>query len=177
MTEAESTFLKTTVPAALASQQATGVPASITLAQAILESGWGRSGLARGFNNYFGIKAADHAAPDSYIEMPTHEIYDGQNLSETAKFARYATPADGFKAHACLLAQAPRYAQAMAVREQPAAFAIALHACGYSTNPNYPALLMQLVNQFDLAQYDSQPTGNSGQQTVEGRPAAPAEGV
>jgi flagellar protein FlgJ len=143
VTEAESNFLKLTVPAARASEQATGIPASITLAQAILESGWGRHMPG---NNPFGIKAAHHVAPDSYV-------------------ARYATIEDGFKAHGCLLAQAPRYAEAMAVRSNPTRFANALQACGYSTNPEYAAMLMQLVWNFDLTQYDA-PTGAANSQQL-----------
>jgi flagellum-specific peptidoglycan hydrolase FlgJ len=167
MTEGESTFLKLAVPAALASQHATGVPASITIAQAILESGWGQTGLAKQANNYFGIKTAVHVAPESYIELPTHEVVHGHSVEERATFARYSTVADSFKAHGLLLAQASRYAPAMAVRGDAAKFAIALEHCGYSTNPFYAESLLSLVHEFDLTQYDSE-SGNS--------PATPAEG-
>lgn len=167
MTGNESTFLKLAVPAALASQHATGVPASITIAQAILESGWGQTGLAKQANNYFGIKTAVHVAPDSYLELPTHEVVNGQSVEELAKFARYATVADGFKAHGLLLSCAPRYAPAMAVRGDAAQFATALQRCGYSTNPHYSEALLALVREFDLSQYDVTP---------ENSPATPAEG-
>jgi flagellum-specific peptidoglycan hydrolase FlgJ len=167
MHESESAFLKICIPAALESQRATGVPASITIAQAVLESGWGQTGLAKGANNYFGIKAAAHVAPDSYITMPTYEVIEGHSVEELAKFARYATVEDGFKAHALLLSQAPRYAPAMGVTQHPAAFAYALQKCGYSTNPQYAVLLMSLVKEFDLTQYDVKPVTG---------PAAPAEG-
>jgi len=166
MTEGESTFLRMAVPAALASQQTTGVPASITVAQAILESGWGQTGLAKKANNYFGIKADAHAAPDGYIELPTHEVVHGQSVEEQAKFARYSTVADSFRAHALLLARSSRYAPAMAQRVNAARFAAAIQACGYSTNPQYAELLMSLVNEFDLTQYDREATS----------PATPAEG-
>ncbi|MDR5730584.1 MAG: glucosaminidase domain-containing protein, partial [Terriglobia bacterium] len=135
MNELQSTFLKIAAPAAMASEATTGVPASITIAQAILESAWGRSGLARRANNFFGIKAALHAAPDGYIEMPTCEIVNGHTVEGEAKFARYASVADSFKAHGLLLMQAARYAPAMAARNDPMAFASALQRCGYSTNP------------------------------------------
>lgn len=167
MNELQSTFLQMAVPAALASQAATGVPASITIAQAILESGWGQSALAKKANNFFGIKAAYHAAPDSYIQMPTEEILLGRAVTVEADFAKYATPADGFKAHGLLLMQAARYAPAMAARANPARFAAELQACGYSTSPNYAATLMKIVAELDLTQYDTQPNT---------QPAAPAEG-
>jgi flagellum-specific peptidoglycan hydrolase FlgJ len=164
--ELQQTFLKAAAPAAMASQAATGVPASITIAQAILESGWGQSGLAKKANNFFGIKAAAHVAPDSYIQLPTEEIVLGKTVTEQAEFARYASMTDSFKAHGLLLMQAARYAPAMAVRAYPRAFANALQRCGYSTNPNYAGELMHIVNQLDLTQYDTQ---------ANTQPAAPAE--
>lgn len=158
MTEAQSSFLKMAVPAAQASQRKFGVPSSITIAQAILESGWGRSALAVQARNYFGIKAVAHAAPDDYAEFPTTEFVDGRRTREMAKFARYATPAEGFAAHAELLARASRYSPAMTAREYPSAFAAQLQECGYSTNPRYARELMELVDEFDLTQYDLPPT-------------------
>jgi flagellum-specific peptidoglycan hydrolase FlgJ len=164
--ELQSTFLKMAAPAAMHSEAATGVPASITIAQAILESGWGCTGLARRANNFFGIKAAHHVAPDSYIEMPTHEVVNGRTVEEEAEFMKYRSAADSFTAHGLLLSSASRYQPAMAVRDNPAQFAVALEQCGYSTNPNYATELMRLVREFDLAQYDTE---------VKTQPAAPAE--
>jgi flagellum-specific peptidoglycan hydrolase FlgJ len=160
MNELQSAFLKMAVPAALETKRLLGVPASITIAQAILESGWGCSALSRKANNYFGIKASDHVAPDSYIELPTHEVVNGHNVEELAKFARYATVTDCFKAHACLLSQSSRYAPAMAERNDPAWFALELRRCGYSTNPLYDQELMHLVDLYDLRQYDVKRQGS-----------------
>lgn len=157
MNQQQSAFLTNTVSAALATQKQFGVPASITLAQAILESGWGTSALARLANNFFGVKATAGAAPHDYVEFPTHEFVDGRSTEEMAKFARYPSPAESFQAHAKLLAQAPRYAPAMSERNDPAEFATQLQKCGYSTNPNYAAELITLVTEFDLRQYDVQP--------------------
>ncbi len=154
MTETQSKFLQQVVPAAQCSQREFGVPASITIAQAILESGWGKSALTVQANNFFGVKAAAHAAPDTYEECPTYEYVDGHKTLEMADFARYPSPVESFAAHAALLAKAPRYKPAMDVRNTPAAFASKLQACGYSTNPEYAASLMTLVREFDLTQYD-----------------------
>ena len=145
------------VAAAIASQQATGVPASITIAQAILESGWGQTGLAKKANNYFGIKAVADLVPERYIELPTHEVVNGHSVEERARFARFATIEDGFRAHALLLSQTFRYQPAMQCKNDAAQFAEALQRCGYSTNPKYAETLMQLVREFDLTQYDVQP--------------------
>ena len=91
--------------------------------------------------------------------MPTHEVVHGHTVTELARFARYATPTDGFKAHAVLLAQSSRYAPAMAVRNNPAQFAAEIQKCGYSTNPCYAQELMRIVAMYDLTQYDLKTEG------------------
>lgn len=157
MQQFESDFFRNTVPAAQAAQRRWKVPASITLAQAVLESGWGKSALARIANNFFGIKAASRAGADTYAEFRTAEFVDGRRVEEMAKFARYPSPAASFDAHAVLLATLTRYKPAMEVCADVDRFAAELQRCGYSTNPNYAASLMQLIRQYDLTQYDIQP--------------------
>jgi len=162
--EIQSTFLKTVIPAAVASQKLTRIPASITIAQAILESGWGQSALARQANNFFGIKATSRLSPNSYAEFQTSEFVDGRRTSVMAAFAKYASPADSFAAHAQLIAGAPRYKAAMSYCAKPELFAHELQLCGYSTledaqgNHIYAERLMELVREFDLTQYDLPPT-------------------
>ncbi len=80
MNAQQNEFFQMAVPAALESQRATGVPASITLAQAIFESGWGQTGLAKKAFNFFGIKAGQHKTPSGYIELPTHEVINGHTV-------------------------------------------------------------------------------------------------
>lgn len=154
MNALQNAFFKLVVLPAQTAMRKWGVPASITISQAILESGWGRSALSRVANNFFGIKAVANASPDGYAEFPTTEFVDGRRLSEMAKFARYPSPAASFDAHAILLATTTRYKPAMGQSHDPAAFAQQLQKCGYSTNPAYAAGLMQLVTEFDLTQYD-----------------------
>lgn len=164
MNETQSKFLQMAVSAAQASQKLTGIPASITIAQAILESGWGQSALARQANNFFGIKATAHLDPSKYAAFETSEFVDGRKTSIVAKFARYASPADSFAAHARLIADSWRYKSAMSYCAKPELFAHALQQCGYSTledaegNHIYAQRLMELVNEFDLTQYDLPPT-------------------
>jgi flagellum-specific peptidoglycan hydrolase FlgJ len=141
--------------------RATGVPASITLAQGALESGW-LTHLPPDSNNAFGIKASHLGDPATYVEATTHEFVNGQETTVEQPFEKYATLNDGFVAHAQLLSQAERYAPAMAVKDDPAKFAAAIMTCGYSTNrpplashpPFYADVLMELVREFDLTQYD-----------------------
>ena len=75
-------------------------------------------------------------------------------MAELAKFAKYGTKLDCFAAHAHLLASLPRYASAMAHCDDPAEFAGALHACGYSTLPTYGQELYALIRQHNLTQQD-----------------------
>jgi flagellum-specific peptidoglycan hydrolase FlgJ len=155
MNEAQNTFLKTTAIAAMESQRQTGVPASITIAQAIIESGWGRTGLAIKGNNYFGIKDTDEC--EGYVEFTTTEFIHGKPERVLARFEKYPTIAACFAHHGRLLSEAKRYKPAMAVRQEPEKFAQALQDCGYSTSPTYAHALIQLVHQYNLTQYDIGP--------------------
>lgn len=159
----QRTFLDTIAPWAQAAQRKWAVPASVTMAQAILESsnekGWGQSDLARECNNFFGIKAAHSAAPNTYKTFSTHEYVGGELVTVPAEFARYDSPAESFEAHARLLARARRYWPAMRVRTSPEAFAEELQLCGYSTNPNYGRSLATLIRLYDLTKYDVRPDG------------------
>ena len=90
-----------------------GVPASVTIAQAILESGWGGSELATRANNYFGIKCAAVASPHQIgcIDKATWEHLNGNDVTVTASFRRYASMRDSFLDHGLFLTK-PRYAAA-----------------------------------------------------------------
>ena len=151
MNQIQSKFLQNVVLAAQQTQRVFRVPASITIAQAILESGWGQSALAVKANNFFGIKAA---GMQDYMEFPTTEFISGRSTHILAKFARYASPLESFRAHGVLLSTLPRYAPAMTLVDDPEMFARRIKECGYSTNPAYASTLMDLVHEFDLTQYD-----------------------
>ena len=163
MNELQSEFLKRAVPPAQAAQRKWHVPASVTIAQAILESsnehGWGQSQLAREANNFFGIKHSHLRLTEHYVEMTTHEYRDGVLKPEMAEFVRYDAIADSFDDHGRLLATAPRYRPAMARTGDPGSFASALQKAGYSTNPHYAKSLLDLIYKFDLMQYDIEPDG------------------
>jgi flagellum-specific peptidoglycan hydrolase FlgJ len=167
LNQLQNAFLKMVVAAAIATARAFGVPASITIAQAILESGWGTSKLATLAKNYFGVKW--HQG-EEYAEFPTTEHYDEKVV---AKFCKYDTVEESFNDHARLLATLPRYKPAMAVCNDPAKFAQALQDCGYSTaedkdgNRIYAQMLMRLVRQFNLTQYDIEPPDQPAAQAKE----------
>ncbi len=142
------------IPAAQATMAKYGVPASITLAQWELESSYGASQLAVQARNYFGIKFHHLDAPDTYVEFNTDEYVQGKKVLLPALFQKYKTDEECFADHAALLAKAARYKPAMAVRTNPALFALGLQTGGYSTAPDYAEKLMTQVRQQNLTQYD-----------------------
>lgn len=150
--ELQLVWLKCMVVAAQLSQRKYGVPASVTLAQAILESGWGSSQLARRCNNFFGVKALPGQA---YEQFTTREVVTGRSVNELARFAKYPSAIESFEAHGRLLAT--QYKGAMKYREEPLMFCVALSQGGYATDPEYAPMLHALINQFDLEQYDMGP--------------------
>jgi len=145
-------FLKSLILGAEAAQALHKVKASVTLAQAILESGWGKSALTKKANNLFGIKA-DKAWKGPTILMPTTEYYRGHKQTVDAFFRRYLSLADSIKDHALFLKKNPRYKAAF---DCPTGieFAKTIAECGYATDPGYAQLLISLIKQHNLEQYD-----------------------
>jgi flagellum-specific peptidoglycan hydrolase FlgJ len=128
---------------------ATGVPASVTIAQAADESGWGS---AAPNNNLFGIKGTGNAGS---ADLPTQEFENGAYISITAQFAAYTSWAASITAHDQLLATAPVYSQAMSDRRDPDQFARDLTGT-YATDPTYGTTLIDnFMRPFNLYQYDS----------------------
>ncbi|MFQ3581330.1 MAG: glucosaminidase domain-containing protein [Chloracidobacterium sp.] len=136
---------------AIRNQRATGVPASVTIAQAILESGWGRSALAQQANNFFGIKGT---GPAGSVTMRTREVINGQSVYVNAQFRKYNTPQESFADHARLFTQSRRYAEAMRHTSDPFRFAAEIHRAGYATDPDYTRKLHDLMRQYNLTQFD-----------------------
>lgn len=152
-------FIAKVAPLAQASQEKYGVPASVTIAQAMVESAdakgnWGRSPLAYEDNNYFGIKARQG---EDYCQHPTKEWCKTHKRLEAtrAPFRKFRWLRECFDRHAELLAKLPRYQPAMAVADDPLAFALQLKLCGYATDPNYPTMLASKIRTYKLAEYDN----------------------
>ncbi|HVX39623.1 MAG TPA: glucosaminidase domain-containing protein [Gemmatimonadaceae bacterium] len=146
----KQTILQQAVDAAvIAAAQLGDVPPAlgpVTVAQFLLESGWGQSGLSKKANNYFGMKARDG---DPAITLPTHEVVHGQDVTVAAKFRRFDSMADCFAAHAKLLCDAPAYAKARTHGDDPIAFAHALTGV-YATDPQYGAKLEAIMRDRGL---------------------------
>lgn len=173
----QADFLRTLAPAAQRVAVRYGLPASVMLAQAVLESNWGRSQLARKAKNLFGIKAVSRQADQ--ITLPTTE-YDAQGRRRVveAQFAAYASVEECLGDYARLLAFAPRYAPARAVAHDPFAFAEQLAACGYATDPSYGKKVARLIRRHKLTRFDSLPPGRCpSRRPGRGRPGARREEV
>jgi hypothetical protein len=152
----QQAFLDTAGGAARAVAARTGVPASITVAQAILESDWGRSALAREANNYFGIKAIGSLGSDGVVWMPTSE-YDGSgDLHQMlSAFRAYKNLTDSMSDYDRLLVTDSRYSAAMQAANDPKQFAALLSQAGYSTDPTYADKLVALMDRYNLYRLDA----------------------
>jgi hypothetical protein len=152
----QQTFLDAAAEAALASSHRTGVPASVTVAQAILESDWGRSTLARSAGNYFGMKAIGGLGNDGVVWLPTAEYTpEGERYEMLSAFRAYKSLTDSMVDHDLLLRNAARYAPAMEVAHDPRQFAHMLAKGGYATDPAYADKLIALMDRYDLYRLDS----------------------
>ncbi len=143
MSQAE--YIETYKEDAIREMNRSGVPASITLAQGILESGNGNSSLARIANNHFGIKC--HSDWDG----PTY-IQDDDAKDEC--FRKYKDPLESFEDHSDFLKK-PRYAELFELKiTDYKGWAHGLKKAGYATNPKYPKLLIDIIEKNELYQYD-----------------------
>jgi flagellar protein FlgJ len=148
-----SAFIGMLAQAAQDCQRKTGIPASITLAQAALESSWGARAPG---NNLFGIKA-DRSWSGPTVDVPTHEVINGERIAITDKFRKYASYADSMLDHAQFLLKNPRYA-ACFKQQNGEGWAQALQAAGYATDPDYATKLQDIMRSRNLAFYDTLPT-------------------
>ena len=164
-TAAQHAFINEVATGAMATQRKYGVPASVTIAQAIDESGWGQSVLATNDHNLFGIKGTGPAGRD---EQPTQEVINGQLVNLSASFQIYQDITQSIDAHGRLLARSGDYAGAMSQSKDPNAFAAALTGV-YATDPEYGAKLIQLMKHYDLYRFDRAASHGEAPGTGSGR--------
>ncbi|MCW2118725.1 glucosaminidase domain-containing protein [Flavobacterium sp. 7A] len=130
-----------------------GIPASIILAQGILESGAGRSELSETANNHFGIKC--------HSTWLGETVYHDDDKSQEC-FRKYRNAADSYEDHAAFLTSGSRYASLFDLRKDDyKAWAQGLRAAGYATDPRYPNKLISYIETYDLDQYDAQVLGKN----------------
>ncbi|NLI75353.1 MAG: LysM peptidoglycan-binding domain-containing protein [Candidatus Riflebacteria bacterium] len=147
---APSEFCRLLGPVARESMKVTGVPASVTLAQAALETGWGRATIGDA-KNLFGIKGT---GPAGSITVKTQEYINGRYVTVNGTFRKYHTWRESIDDHARLLTTASRYRNCMANKSNPDQFARELQKAGYATSPTYASTLISIMKQYNLYQYD-----------------------
>ncbi|MGX7244689.1 glycoside hydrolase family 73 protein [Enterococcus quebecensis] len=130
-------------------QKQTNLFASITIAQAILESDWGRSDLAVEAKNLFGIKGAYN---EQSSIMPTDEFIDGERITIDDSFKKYNTIQESMIDHIEFLKGGTYEAIKTSKNYQEAA--VALQNGGYATDPDYAEKLIELIEEFKLNRYD-----------------------
>ena len=144
-------FLKSLSVEAIASGVENQLPPSVTLAQAVLESGWGRSGLATQHNNLFGVKSGSH---DSGVVLSTFEGGGASQRRAKARFREYSDWSESLAHHNRLLSTDRRYAGARAQWMDWQAFVDEL-APVYATDPAYVSSVSQIVRKYELDTWDS----------------------
>lgn len=136
--------------------------ASLMIAQAALESGWGGSSLATQAHNLFGVK---YSGSGNYVTMNTSEYVSGSWIYLPAKFQAYHSYSDSFAGYAALIKNNfPNSTKATAASVATAAQNLAHGKYGtYATAPNYAATLITLINNYGLTKYDTPNNGTSTQ--------------
>ncbi|MCP2028843.1 flagellum-specific peptidoglycan hydrolase FlgJ [Flavobacterium sp. HSC-32F16] len=138
---------------AMGNMKTYGIPASIILAQGILESGAGRGDLALEANNHFGIKCHK----DWLGESVRHDDDSAQEC-----FRKYPQASESYKDHALFLVGKKRYETLFTYeKDDYKSWAKGLRAAGYATDPKYPDKLISYIERYNLHQYDCQVTGRN----------------
>lgn len=149
---------------AVAEMYRSGVPASITLAQGLLESGSGRSELALKSNNHFGIKCHNN--------WQGGKVYHDDDAKGEC-FRKYDRPEDSYRDHSDFLRYRDRYKFLFDYKiTDYKSWAYGLKKAGYATDPNYPRKLISLIETYSLHQYDVKPAAFAQQaasQTSKGK--------
>ncbi|WP_294820265.1 glucosaminidase domain-containing protein [uncultured Flavobacterium sp.] len=125
-----------------------GIPASITLAQGILESGAGKGTLCVSANNHFGIKC--------HTDWKGETVHHDDDAAQEC-FRKYERAAESYNDHSLFLTTRGRYASLFQLpKDDYEAWARGLRAAGYATDPKYPEKLIGLIERYELASYDSE---------------------
>ncbi len=132
---------------AIAEMKRSGIPASVTLAQGILETECGNSDLVKRSNNHFGIKCKS--------------TWTGESVKHTDDapnecFRKYSKPEESYKDHSDYLKTSPRYASLFELDPSDyKGWAYGLKKAGYATNPRYPQIVISNIEKYNLQQYDN----------------------
>ncbi|MBF2589203.1 GW domain-containing glycosaminoglycan-binding protein [Listeria marthii] len=146
LTTSQQTFIDEILPAAQDGYRDGKLLTSVTLAQAILESNWGESGLSQNSNNLFGIKGTYNG---NSVSMGTMEA----SGSTTANFRVYPSWKESIEDHTALITENSRYQGAVGETDYRKALQ-AIKDGGYATDPDYVSKLVAIIERYNLDQYD-----------------------
>ncbi|EHL11203.1 glycoside hydrolase family 73 protein [Peptoanaerobacter stomatis] len=128
-----------------------GILPSITIAQAILESDFGRSALSKEYNNYFGIKSINK--DEKRVTFSTKEYVNNNQIEIKDAFKVFDSMEDSVKYHGLLIGTAKIYQKVVEAKDYVEA-ANMLYECGYATDPAYAQKLIEIIEQYKLYEYD-----------------------
>lgn len=141
-------FVQSLLPYAEKVARELGVEPRVLVAQAALETGWGkhmiRDDRGGSSNNFFGIKA-DQRWSGSVANTMTHEYFDGQRMNVRDAFRAYSDPGESFQDYADFIKSNSRYREALQHAEDPQAYTRALQEAGYATDPNYADKILRIA--------------------------------
>ena len=148
-------FIQQLVPYTQEANRMYGVLPSISLAQAILESDWGTSGLAANYYNLYGIKGESNAP---FVDLETSEFHNGEWIKITGRFRVFESWRESVLAHAQLMAlgvtwDETLYHKVLAANHYQEAARELVNA-GYATDPSYAEKIIQIIEQYHLDKYD-----------------------
>lgn len=149
-------FIDTIAPLIVEENKKRGNPlfSSVVIAQAICETGWGKSQLMMKANAIFGIKASKNWKGKVY-NAKTKECYDGSNYTDiVACFRAYNNIQESISDYFDLITKNERYRKAC-ISNSPRECITAIKNGGYATSPEYIEIIMKLINSYDLTKYDN----------------------
>lgn len=152
-------YIKEYAPLAVEQMKLHKIPASITLAQGLLESGAGRSNLARKSNNHFGIKC--------HSDWRGRKVYHTDDAPNEC-FRAYNHPRDSYEDHSKFLKRGARYAFLFDLKiTDYRGWARGLKKAGYATDPSYANRLISIIEDYNLYKYDTEGLGKRASRTWE----------
>lgn len=150
----QQAFINTIAPLAVADWQKHRILPSLTIAQAIQETGYGTSELAKNANNYFGIKGGDSRWSGPVYIKDAGEFQNGVPITVPGtKWRKYASMAESVSDHGAFLQQS-HYSAVVGERDYMKACK-AIKAAGYATGPTYDQSLIDRINEHNLTQFDA----------------------
>ena len=170
----QEVYIERFASVAVAEMYRSGVPASITLAQGLLESGSGRSELALRSNNHFGIKCHNN--------WQGGKVYHDDDAKGEC-FRKYDRPEDSYRDHSDFLRYRDRYKFLFDYKiTDYKSWAYGLKKAGYATDPNYPKKLINLIEEYRLHEYDVKPAdfaraSGEGRSKGKGRKTSNAQSI